>query len=123
MILERTRLVTKNNGPRPAGAPDQCFYCLRMLGEPHESQCVLYQRTVKVRAVIEYEVRVPATWTREHFEWDRNGRGNWGAVHFAGELNALTERDEEGCTVRFEYLGEGTTDAAWDAPDAEEAQP
>ena len=34
-------LVTPERGPRPAGRPDECFYCRRPLGAEHEPACVM----------------------------------------------------------------------------------
>ena len=114
MILERTWQVTRDNGPRPAGPPDRCFYCTRALGQAHAETCVLYQRTVKIRAVVEYEVRVPAAWTPERVEQARN-ESVWSAGNVLFELERLEAAREE-CLVglvRCEYAGEG--EAEWDA--------
>jgi hypothetical protein len=48
--------VTETNGPRPAGKPDQCFYCHRPIGQNHADDCVLRKRTVVM--VLEIEVLV-----------------------------------------------------------------
>lgn len=57
-----THLVTPENGPRPAGKPNECFYCEAKLGEEHRVGCVLRTKRVAVRAVIEYEVMIPEHW-------------------------------------------------------------
>jgi len=95
---------------RPASSERSCFYCHRPIGESHADDCVLVIKRVVVRAVIEYEVSVPASWDAEQIEFHRND-GSWCANNMIGELEALSERDGCVCSaVGFEWLR--------DAPDS-----
>lgn len=65
--------VTPNdNGIRPAGKPDECFYCHQKLGQRHKRDCVVPQQTVKVRLVLVFERSVPACWTKDDIDFDMN---------------------------------------------------
>lgn len=89
---------------RPAGLPDRCFYCKRLLGTTHDDDCGLIKRKVRVRMTVEYDVAVPADWGREQVEFHRND-GTWCADNALDELAAEAERN--GClcpNTRFEYL-------------------
>jgi hypothetical protein len=105
-------LVTaKDHGIRPAGKPDECFYCRRKVGERHGPDCVIPQRRVTLRATVEFEVDVPAGWAREQIEFHRND-GSWCANNLVDDLAAFAiraERTEQGCMcgrTKIEYLGD-----------------
>src|SRR5215813_8134156 len=53
MIHPESFKVTKENGPRPTGLPDKCFYCGRSTGQDHEESCACRQRTVILRFSVE----------------------------------------------------------------------
>jgi hypothetical protein len=72
VIREATKLCTPERGPRPAGRPDECFYCRVKLGEEHKLDCVMRQRTIVARYEYEVVVVVPEHWTAENFEFHRN---------------------------------------------------
>lgn len=98
-------LVTADNGPRPNGRPDQCFYCHQMIGEYHDPNCVLWTRQVLVRAVVEYSIEVPRSWDKKRIESHRND-GTWCASNGLAEIEQLVG-DGCGCGVlRYEYVGE-----------------
>lgn len=81
-------LVTAENGPRPAGKPDQCFYCNQPIGQMHKGDCVCRERTIIVRTIIEYPIRVPESWTKELIEFQRN-ESSWCADNIIDELTEL----------------------------------
>ncbi len=114
MILEETKRVTPTHGPKPAGRPDRCFYCHRMVGQDHTDDCVMYERTVVLRATIEYVVRVPKHWDVHQIEFYRN-EGSWCGSNGIDELERIKQkRDEKGacmCSmVSYEYVDEADTD-------------
>jgi hypothetical protein len=76
---------------RPARMDGTCFYCGQPIGAAHKDDCVLIKKRVRVRAVIEYEIDVPAHWTPEQVEWHRN-EGTWCADNLITELGALAEK-------------------------------
>lgn len=106
--------VTPESGPRPAGPPDACFYCDQPLGSQHAVDCVLRERTVVVRAVVEYVVTVPEGWEASLIEFQRN-EGSWCAGNGLSEIGRLAEyvgRDDAvecGCGIAsWEYVREAT---------------
>lgn len=105
-----THKVTLKRGPRPAGKPDECFYCQRTLGSDHAAECVMRLKTVVVRATVEYVVIVPESWTKDNIEFHRND-SSWCADNMLAELERVSE--DKACIchmVEFAYLRDATTD-------------
>ena len=107
-------LVTPENGPRPAGPPDRCFYCGAAIGSQHAESCVIRKRTVVVRATVEYVVTVPEDWDAHMIEFHRND-GSWCAGNGLSEIGRLAEyldRDDApecGCSLAtWEYVREAS---------------
>lgn len=96
--------VTATNGPRPAGKPGQCFYCRHPIGAQHEAECVCRQRTVKVRAVIEYVIAVPASFGESNILFHRND-SSWCKDNMLDELAKIDCLCE---FATFSLLGEAT---------------
>jgi hypothetical protein len=61
-------LPVEDDGVRPAGAPDQCFYCHSPKGQ-HKPDCVCLERTVIVEMSISYVRAVPKSWTVSDIEF------------------------------------------------------
>lgn len=76
------------------GKSGKCFYCREEIGKPHKQTCVLLKKKVKVKATIEYEVDVPASWDVDQIEFHRN-EGSWCADNMLDELEKLAK--DEGC--------------------------
>lgn len=72
MFLEHTRLVTEKSGPRPAGKPDECFYCQAKIGEEHRTECVLRKKVVMLKIEVTIPVVVPADWDEDQVNFHRN---------------------------------------------------
>lgn len=108
MIHTETHLVTKENGPRPAGRPDECFFCHRKLGSKHREDCVLRESTVIVRATFEMLIPVPEYFTKEQITASRNG--SWCGSTTLDELVLARELKKDClCDVtKVEYLREAT---------------
>lgn len=62
-------LPIEDDGVRPAGKPDKCFYCGEPKGAPHGKDCVIPERTVVVEMTIQYVRSVPANWTTSDIEF------------------------------------------------------
>lgn len=106
-------LSMTDNGIRPAGPSDRCFYCTAPVGE-HLSGCVLLTRAVVVRRTIEYLVDVPRDWDQHMIEFHRNESSHC-ADNDLRELLKIGELSSElggcGCTCDSgytEYLREAT---------------
>ena len=84
-------VVDKNdNGIRPAGKPNECFYCNQKVGTPHKEDCVVVYKKVKVKYSYEIEIEVPYGWDKEQIEFHRNV-GSWCADNSVDELQELIE--------------------------------
>ncbi len=93
-----------DNGIRPAGSADRCFYCDAQVGEPHGETCVTVHKRVRVRDVFEIEEDVPHHWTADDFEGLRND-GRCSADNVLDELEASIGAD--GCfgdRLRAEWI-------------------
>lgn len=88
-------IVKKNDyGIRPAGKPDECFYCHSKIGEPHKFDCVTVCRMVKLRATIDYEYPIPISWNKERIETYYN-LGTWCANNLISDLKDYIEYIDE----------------------------
>lgn len=105
MILEYTNKVTKENGPRPAGKSDECFYCHNKLGEDHKKDCVCRRKTVVMEYTFKLVIEMPQSFTPYDIEFNRND-GSWCASNAIEELKEMTK---DGClcnVFKAKYLGE-----------------
>lgn len=93
-VTDPAPLVTAELGPRPAGPPDQCFYCRQQIGQPHKFGCVLWTRPVTVRAIVTYDVNVPVHWDEGDVLFHRND-GTWCSSNMIEELAELYPEDPE----------------------------
>ena len=71
MDLNETFTVRPQDA-RPAGKPDECFYCKRPLGALHKEGCVIRRKTVVVRLVTEVVISVPQDWDAQQVEFFYN---------------------------------------------------
>ena len=55
----------QDDGIRPAGLPDECFYCKQKIGNPHLEDCVAVTKKVRLRFSVEGEVDLPYGWSEE----------------------------------------------------------
>lgn len=95
---------------RPASTKKECFYCHQLLGMEHLTTCVLRQKKVTVRAIIMYEVGVPAHWTEDDILFHRN-ESSWCASNMLRELEKL--EDNGGCLcphVEYEYISDSSSE-------------
>jgi hypothetical protein len=89
---------------RPATPARECFYCNQAIGAEHKADCVTINKRVKVRATIEYEIDVPASWDKEQVEFHRN-EGSWCSDNMLADLECLMH--DGGCLcgiVEYEML-------------------
>jgi hypothetical protein len=93
---------------RPAGRPDECFYCKRKLGQDHKEGCVIRSRTVMVRVSFDLIVDVPEDWERSSIEFHMNESSSC-KDNLLDKLEKQAER--LGCSCDFGegvYLREAT---------------
>jgi hypothetical protein len=93
-----------DDGIRPAGPPDRCFYCGVKAGEgkTHLLDCVIRTRTVVVRAQVDYVIRIPESWTAADVEFHRN-EGTWCANNGMNELDHIIRHRVR---AAYEHAGE-----------------
>lgn len=84
----------KDDGIRPAGRPNECFYCNRKVGQRHGPECVIVTKVVKIRITLEYPVTVPHFWDESQINFHRN-ESSWCADNAIREIEAHAEKS--GC--------------------------
>lgn len=103
-------LVDKNDdGIRPAGAPDECFYCKQKVGQTHKADCVIVTKKVKVRYSFEIEIDIPHHWTEEVFLSHRM-ESSWCADNALTDLMEIADREDDCLCSRFDVALIGTVD-------------
>ncbi len=124
----RFLVLADDDGIRPAGKPDRCFYCHRPIGQLHAADCVTIVKDVA------YDVRVlgqkvgvwtcpaPFFWTAHDCEFHKNesswcannalGEIEWLETETAGwtamQIEALLQKGDCVCNLlEFQYVSEG----------------
>ena len=85
------KVLPKDDGIRPAGRPDQCFYCRSMVGEEHKKDCVTIDKIVEIEFTVRVPVKVPHGWDQEMINFRYND-SSW----CADNLPLLFEENLEG---------------------------
>lgn len=107
-----THWLVADEGIRPAGKPDRCFYCDIPQGQEHKSGCVIRNRTVVVRFHVDLVIPVPEDWDSDMVQFHYND-SSWCADNLATTLSETVERLDEqgGCMCRCveaEFVREAT---------------
>lgn len=91
----------KDDGIRPAGPPDACFYCRREVGQEHARDCVIVEKLVELRVF--REDKEIGTWTLyDPYHWDgwnsefHKNESSWCAGNFLDERVASGAGGREG---------------------------
>ena len=106
-VEPRAIFTVTGDAMRPASSNCECFYCQQRIGAQHKPDCVLINKRVKIRMIVEYEAEVPASWGKEEIEFSRN-EGSWCANNALYELECAFGQDDGPCmcsVASFEYLG------------------
>lgn len=80
-------VALNDSGIRPAGPPDECFYCQARVGQPHGEKCGVVTKLIRARYIIDVDLRVPYSWDKDRFEFHRND-GTWCANNAVNEIEA-----------------------------------
>ena len=102
-------VLPDDNGIRPAGDPDKCFYCGQKVGQPHRRECVcVMSRTrygvyAKGARVGTYRREDPLAWTIHDREFHKN-ESSWCADNAMDEIEWTTETDRQ---IVESEIGEG----------------
>lgn len=108
--MNRNDWPVGDHGIRPAGDQQKCFYCDGAKGAQHRIGCVIRNRTVVVRTIVEHVITVPEDWERSTIEFTE---GSSCSDNHINTLRALVRRldDADLCTcgmVSIEYVREAT---------------
>jgi len=101
------KVAPDDDGIRPAGPPDACFYCQQKVGQNHKPDCVTVESTCIYRVILNGEdigtwsTQEPDSWGREQRYFHKN-LGSWctGNMRDFGTLKLTEElpsRDEDAC--------------------------
>src|SRR3990167_3599264 len=96
---------------RPASTANKCFYCAVEVGGYHKLDCVLIQKSVKVRMIVEYDIHVPSSWDADDVAFHRN-EGSWCANNAITELQTLKKSGCLCAITRFEVVDINSTSFA-----------
>lgn len=88
-------LVLKNDsGIRPAGKPDECFYCNQKVGTPHLDDCILLLRKARVKITVELDAFV-VNHDKENIEYSLRYKPHTMAIVLEQVLEQMRESDLE----------------------------
>jgi len=100
--------TVRSSDARPAGKPNECFYCQQPVGQFHTEECVVPKRIVWIRMSIQYPIAVPASWDHEMIRHARND-STWCASNAVDEVVNFENHKSCLCKhVEFEYVREAT---------------
>jgi len=86
--------------------PTKCFYCNSHLGNPHEFECVVPTRKVKVKVIIDLVVDEPISWDKYDIESHLN-ESSWCADNILDKIEEYKENGRCICNItKIEYVGE-----------------
>lgn len=97
-------LVDPNDdGIRPAGKPNECFYCQMMVGASHKEDCVMVEKTIEMGVYVAlpnavtfvgtWKLSVPHFWDADMCEFHKND-GSWCANNFLDAKRANVQWDD-----------------------------
>jgi hypothetical protein len=89
--MKRDRWPVENFGIRPAGKPDECFYCQEPIGGVHKQECVIRERTVVVELRMELVITKPEDWDADMIEYHLNDSSSC-QTNIISQLAELVER-------------------------------
>ena len=107
--MERTNWTVGEYSVRPAGNPNECFYCNAKVGEQHKEDCVIRSRTVNIDFTVHMVMDVPEFWDEGNINFHFND-GSWCASNLLKKL-ILREEETDKCLcsiVDAKYIGEAT---------------
>lgn len=106
--MKKDNWEVKDYGIRPAGNPDECFYCGTKKGGTHKEDCVIRSRTIVMKMEVEMVLTAPEDWDEDMCNFHKN-EGGWCATNIISELERMDNKMGCLCSVaEFEYLREAT---------------
>ena len=107
--MKRTNWIVGEYGVRPAGKPNECFYCHAKVGEEHKEDCVIRCRTVNVDFTIHTVMCVPECWDENDINFKFN-ESSWCVSNLIKDI-VRREEDFDKCPcfiTEAKYIGEAT---------------
>jgi hypothetical protein len=99
-------VLEDDDGIRPAGRPDECFYCGQTTGHAHKDTCAVVTKKVKVEYTYEIEIEVPFHWTKYDIEFHRN-ESTWCANNSIEEIENGAGLGDCLCSAHYcEYVSD-----------------
>ena len=80
--------LVEGKDARPAGLPDECFYCKMKMGSEHKTGCVIRCRTVVIEARVRLVQSVPEDWSSDQIEFHLN-ESSWCASSVLNDIKKL----------------------------------
>lgn len=108
--MNRNDWPVGDHGIRPAGDQQKCFYCDAAKGAQHRMGCVIRERTVVVRTIVEHVISVPEDWERPMIEFTEGSSCSDNRITALRDLVRRLDEAER-CTcgmVSIEYVREAT---------------
>ena len=109
MIHPETHKV-RSNAVRPARPDGTCLYCRQPLGGVHLPSCVLREKTVVIRSVVQWVTTVPEDWDISNVEFHLNESSSC-ANNIITYLNRWTTNMEQDCMcgrISSEFVRDAT---------------
>jgi hypothetical protein len=97
-------VVRPDWGPRPAGKPDECFYCNQRVSTPHLPDCVCLKKWVKVTFSVTTLMAVPEVWDDAQIKFSKDG-SSWcknNLIEHLAEMHA----DDKPCLCEYASIAE-----------------
>lgn len=111
MLLEHTNMVTSENGPRPAGRPDQCYYCGQPVGLEHKADCACRVKVVMIEVTMRIPRVVPASWDAGLVDFHLND-SSWCADNIGDDLTQyLAAKNDDAPCMCGTFSGKFLRDA------------
>lgn len=88
--MEMTFTVTEE-AMRPGLPMTVCFYCKKPVGSKHKNDCVLVSKRMKMRAVVDFTMVVPASWDKGQIEFHCN-ESSWCANNVLDDMQKHADR-------------------------------
>lgn len=101
MTTEMFPVLPDDCGIRPAGKPDECFYCHQKVGSPHSPKCVVIVRDSTYEVYLHDQLvgtwtrYDPAGWSKEDCEFHKNDSSWCSSNAFNDDAFDVTEQARE----------------------------
>lgn len=105
------QVIENDDGLRPAGPPDECFYCQQKIGQPHGRECVVVLKDIELEVLCgdvvvgRYARDVPYFWDLANIDFYFN-HGSWCADNCLDEVDWQDTPAAEEVRKRIKDLGD-----------------